>query len=104
MVHVCIYVSISTATTPVDNCPDLTAPTNGVVSFSATTPGSSATYTCNTGYQLVGTSSRTCQSDGTWSDSDPTCTRMYTNKINNCYEIVIVNHCQNYNIKFYEFF
>ena len=57
-------------------------PANGMVSFSATTPGSSATYTCNTGYQLVGTSPRTCQSDGTWSGSDPTCTRMYTNKTN----------------------
>ena len=69
------------------NCPNLMDPTNGVVSFSATTPGSSATYTCNTGYQLEGTSPRTCQDNGTWSGSDPTCTRMYTNEI----KIIIVH-------------
>ncbi|CAI7994700.1 CUB and sushi domain-containing protein 3 [Geodia barretti] len=37
-----------------------------------------AVYTCNTGYNLtgfnlVGMSERVCQSDGTWSGSDPTC-------------------------------
>ena len=76
------------------NCPNLMDPTNGMVSFSATTSGSSATYTCNTGYQLDGASTRTCQSDGTWSGSAPTCTRMYTNKINT--KLLIINHCQNY--------
>ena len=57
-------------------CPDLTDPDNGNVNFN-TQEGSTATYTCNTGYQLHGASSRTCQSDGTWSDSSPTCTRMH---------------------------
>ncbi|XP_064386417.1 receptor-type tyrosine-protein phosphatase alpha-like isoform X4 [Halichondria panicea] len=31
-----------------------------------------ATYTCNTGYLLIGDTSRTCQATG-WSDSAPTC-------------------------------
>ena len=57
-------------------CPDLMDPDNGRVDYE-TQVGSSATYTCNTGYQLIGTSTRTCQSDGTWSGSDPTCTCMY---------------------------
>ena len=32
-------------------------------------------FTCNTGYELTGSDSRTCQSDGTWSGSDDVCTR-----------------------------
>ena len=32
-----------------------------------------ATYTCNTGYTLIGDSTRTCGSDELWSGSDPTC-------------------------------
>ena len=62
-------------------CLDLVDPDNGRVNYetqegSTTTQESLATYICNTGYQLNGTSSRTCQSDGTWSGSAPTCTRM----------------------------
>ncbi len=32
-----------------------------------------ATYTCGTGYTLNGTSTRTCETDGMWSGSTPTC-------------------------------
>ena len=28
------------------------------------------TYTCNNGYELTGNDTRTCQSDGSWSDGD----------------------------------
>jgi len=35
--------------------------------------GATVTYTCNTGYTLNGSSMRTCQADGTWTGSDPTC-------------------------------
>ena len=46
------------------------------MSLTGTTAGSTATYSCTqTGYQLVGTATRTCQSDGTWSGSVPYCTR-----------------------------
>ena len=38
-------------------------------------PGDTCTYTCNNGYELTGSMTRTCQSDGTWSGSDTTCTR-----------------------------
>ena len=55
-------------------------PDNGRVDYE-TTLGSTATYTCNTGYQLDGDSTRTCQSDETWSGSAPTCTRMYSNAL-----------------------
>ena len=30
-------------------------------------------FTCNTGYELTGSDTRTCQSDGSWSGSDDVC-------------------------------
>ena len=32
-----------------------------------------ATFTCSTGYELVGDSTLTCQSDGTWDSPPPVC-------------------------------
>ena len=32
-------------------------------------------FTCNTGYELTGSDTRTCQSDGSWSGSDIMCSR-----------------------------
>ena len=32
-----------------------------------------ATYTCYSGFTLVGNMERLCQNDGTWSGTDPTC-------------------------------
>ncbi|CAH1270695.1 ZAN [Branchiostoma lanceolatum] len=56
-------------------CPDVTAPANGALS----PPGPHAypdtvSFTCDTGYQLDGASSVTCQADGSWTDPEPTCT------------------------------
>ena len=59
------------------NCGALTNPTNGQVSHTGgTTYGQTATYSCNTGYNLVGNSTRTCQATGMWSGSEPTCQGM----------------------------
>ena len=56
------------------NCGTLSNPANGRVIYTAgTTFGRTATYTCNTGYTRVGSSTRTCQSTGVWSGSAPTC-------------------------------
>ena len=52
-------------------------PLNGQVSHTAgTTFGETATYSCNTGYNLVGDSIHTCEAIGEWSGSEPTCERM----------------------------
>ena len=49
---------------------------NGQRSYSSTTAGSRVTYSCNAGYRMTrGSSSRTCQSNGLWSGSYPTCSR-----------------------------
>ena len=56
-------------------CPNLTDPANGQVTMPSNTPDSAATYTCNTGFMLFGNSMRTCQADGTWTGTEPTCER-----------------------------
>jgi len=56
------------------DCDTLTDPANGQVSHTAgTTFGQPATYSCDTGYNLVGDSNRTCQATGRWSGNTPTC-------------------------------
>ena len=56
------------------DCGSLTDPANGQVNLTAgTTFGQTATYSCNTGYNLVGDSTRACQATGEWSGSTPTC-------------------------------
>ncbi|HVZ73733.1 MAG TPA: hypothetical protein VHJ20_15240 [Polyangia bacterium] len=61
-------------TCTIKNCGALTAPTNGTVTDPTTTYGASATYACNTGYSASGALTSTCQADGTWSGTAPTCT------------------------------
>ena len=64
------------------DCGTLTNPANGRVSYSGrTTFGQTANYSCNTGYNLVGGSTRTCQATGDWSDSAHTCQGMLLFKL-----------------------
>ena len=56
----------------------LTIP-NASRTFTGTTYLDTATYTCNTGYQLSGAATVTCQASGSWS-TIPSCSR----KILNC--------------------
>ena len=37
--------------------------------------GDTCSFTCNTGYELTGNGTRTCQSDGSWSGSYDVCRR-----------------------------
>ena len=72
-----VYVhDVSPILTAVD-CGALTNPANGSVSHTArTTFGQTATYSCNTGYNLVGGGTRICQASGVWSGNVSTCQRM----------------------------
>jgi len=57
------------------DCGSPEAPAGVTVSISSTTFGSQVTYTCAYGYSsLTGSSTRTCDSDGNWSGSVPSCT------------------------------
>ena len=66
-----------------NKCPTLEDIPNGSVDMTGVTVGSTATYTCNDNYQLMGASTRMCQPNGTWSGEEPSCigerNRVYTN-------------------------
>ena len=60
-------------------CPPLTAPDNGMINCllgedGEANPGDTCTFTCEDGYELGGSTFRTCQNDGSWSGTDATCT------------------------------
>ena len=55
------------------SCDVLPPPDNGGVEQPMITFMSTATYSCNTGFGLVGESTRTCQANTTWSGEAPTC-------------------------------
>jgi len=66
--------------TIVITCPVLTDPDNGMVDCSLgpdgiPTEGDTCAYTCDDGFIVSGSSDRICQSDGTWTGSEPTCAR-----------------------------
>ena len=69
-------------------CLALSNPANGQVSVTGRTSGSTAIYTCNTGYKLTGDQTRTCLSTGTWSGQEPTCILIV-----NCTETGALNLC-----------
>ena len=55
------------------NCERLSNPDNGVIRQNGVTVGSQASYRCNRGFVLVGTSNRICQRNGEWSADEPIC-------------------------------
>ncbi|MCA9532348.1 MAG: hypothetical protein KC593_01670 [Myxococcales bacterium] len=56
-------------------CPDLTAPANGSVDDGDNSVGTVAAYSCNSagGYAPVGGTPRTCQANGSWTGTAPSC-------------------------------
>ena len=59
-------------------CSSLTKPDNGTISCTLKDDGVSSyedtcSFTCNTGYELTGSTERTCQSDGSWSGLPVSC-------------------------------
>ena len=54
-------------------CPPLTNPENGMVMVDGVIEISTAIYSCNTGFNINGSHSRTCGPDGTWSGTEPSC-------------------------------
>ena len=61
-------------------CSELTDPLDGTISCSLGDDGipsyeDTCSFTCNNGYELTGSDTRTCQSDGSWSGSDDVCRR-----------------------------
>ena len=62
------------------SCSQLNNPNNGTINCSLGDDGipsyeDTCSFTCNTGYELTNSDTRTCQSDGSWSGSDAVCRR-----------------------------
>ena len=62
------------------SCPSLINPNNGAITCSLGDDGvpsfeDTCSVTCNTGYELTGSDTRTCQSNGSWSGSETKCNR-----------------------------
>ena len=55
------------------DCGSLRKPSNGEVTYSRTTYAAEATYKCDTSYNIVGDSFRTCNRDGKWTGIEPRC-------------------------------
>ena len=62
-------------------CEDLSTPANGEIMscnsgrVGVGYEGDACSFTCNTGYELTGSNTRTCQSDGSWNGTDVVCIR-----------------------------
>lgn len=54
-------------------CPDPTVPSHGRINITAPSVGGVATYSCEEGYRLMGTATRTCLTSAQWSGSPPSC-------------------------------
>ena len=72
-----IYVDYHAALLDI-RCEDLSTSANGEITCSSGRAGvgyegDTCSFTCNTGYELTGSSERTCQSDGSWSGSLVSC-------------------------------
>ena len=60
------------------SCPSLDNPSNGMISCSleddeVPSYDDTCNFTCDTGYELTGSETRTCQSDGSWSGNSAMC-------------------------------
>ena len=61
----------------IGSCKYLSYPMYGYISVTTHDVGGRATYSCNSGFRLIGPSTRFCLSDGSWSGSEPICNCMW---------------------------
>ncbi|XP_065189183.1 sushi, von Willebrand factor type A, EGF and pentraxin domain-containing protein 1-like isoform X2 [Sycon ciliatum] len=71
----------STLTCSASDCGAIQKPVNGMFFTNGTTYGSMASFTCNIGYNLAGSSSITCPESGVWSATFPSCDRVVCNTL-----------------------
>ncbi len=64
--HVCLMLTSGV-------CPTMSPPVNGDVSVSTYNVEGVATFTCDDGYKLSGSSRCTCLASGSWSEEAPDC-------------------------------
>ena len=78
-------------------CITLLSPTNGNISCNSTGVSryeDQCSFSCDPGYQLTGSSSRQCLSNGSWSGSDVTCDILHCDNLTDGIEnSVLANDC-----------
>ena len=57
------------------SCPILTAPDRGFVSISTNGAVTTALYGCDSNYTLSGATERECQTDNSWTNTAPSCSK-----------------------------
>ncbi|CAH1797704.1 unnamed protein product [Owenia fusiformis] len=58
----------------INDCGTLPAPSNGTVDSTTSTFNTTVTFSCDDGYSLSGSTSRTCQANSTWDGTETVCT------------------------------
>ncbi|KFZ55929.1 Fibulin-7, partial [Antrostomus carolinensis] len=73
-----LHASLAKATPepPATSCPALQAPADGRKFGSKYLVEHEVHFTCNPGFQLLGSSTRTCQANGSWTGQEPRCTEI----------------------------
>ena len=80
-------------------CTSLSSPTNGSISCNSTDVfryEDQCSFSCDPGYELTGSSSRQCLSNGSWSGSDVTCAILYCDNFIDTISVensVLANDC-----------
>ena len=88
-----IYWLFFQYTCTVVDCGALTHPLSGQVNISSgTTYNQVAIYSCDTGYNLVGSPSRICQANGMWSSTAPSCECEYIRVFRKYFALVLSAH------------
>ena len=78
-VAICTLKACNNTLTTDIQCDNVSAPSNGEITSCSSGitgvgyDGDICSFACNTGYELTGNDTRTCQSDGSWSGSDDIC-------------------------------
>ena len=62
------------------SCSSLTNPNNGTINCSLGDDGipsyeDTCSFTCDSGYELTGNATRSCQSDGSWNGTEVVCSK-----------------------------
>ncbi|XP_065189567.1 sushi, von Willebrand factor type A, EGF and pentraxin domain-containing protein 1-like [Sycon ciliatum] len=81
----------STLTCSASDCGAILEPVNGMFFTNGTTYGSMASFTCNIGYNLAGSSSITCPESGVWSASFPSCDRKFRDYCTNAESVAMTS-------------
>ena len=90
LISICICLDIQ--------CDNLSIPANGNISSCSSGrigigyKGDTCSFTCNTGFELIGSDVRMCHSDGVWNGTDTMCHKIGNYMISECMSMFII-HC-----------